>query len=339
MKLKTPVSLMVAIVLGLVTAYFGVQTMHNSNGRSSPMTRVLVAKRDMTPGYVIQADDLESKVFSIDGVPDKAMHETKDAVGRTVIANIVTGQTMIDGMMAPKGGAGGLAAIIPAGMRATTIDVSDSSAVAGLLTPGSRVDVIAMLQKGDQRIVKEIVENVQVQSLQRGISGYSTVNGVSTANESGPVKTVTLLVNPKQANSIELAKSGSGSRLTLTLRGQGDATTADGTISEHELAGIADTTQPVAEPPAPKEDVFANTPPPAEDKGRPVQILRGGTETFIYMKDKGPDEEAAKATPTTKTPAPKSAGQSTPPDQEPQTASGTTAPELHPRVEERSNIR
>ena len=138
-------------------------------------------------------------------------------------------------------------------------------------------------------------------------SGYSTVNGVSTAigNRSRSA-TVTLLVNPKQANSIELAKSGSGSRLTLTLRGQGDATTADGTISEHELAGIVDTTQPVVEPPAPKEDVFANTPPPPEDKGRPVQILRGGTETYIYMKDKGPDEEAAKATPPAKTtPEPK----------------------------------
>ena len=107
MKLKTPVSLMVAIVLGLITAYFGVETMHNNNGRSSPMTRVLIATKDMSPGYVIQADDLDSKVFSIDAVPDKAMHETKEAVGRTVIANIVTGQTMIDAMMAPKGGAGG----------------------------------------------------------------------------------------------------------------------------------------------------------------------------------------------------------------------------------------
>jgi pilus assembly protein CpaB len=339
MKLKTPVSLMVAVVLGLITAYFGVQTMHNSNNRTDPITRVLIAKRAMAPGYVVQPDDLDSAVVAVELVPDKAMHDAKEAVGRTVIANIVPGQTMVDAMMTPKNGASGLAAIIPAGMRAATIDVSDSSAVAGLLTPGSRVDVIAMLRKNDQNIVRAIVENVQVQSVQRSVSGYSTVNGVSTAMENGPVKTVTLLVDPRQANAIELAKSsGTGSRLTLTLRGQGDTSIADGTISEHELAGIVDTTQPVA-PPAPKEDVFADTPPPPpEDKGRPIQIIRNGKEELIYMKDK-PQEEATQTTSPARTPAPGGAGK-TPTDQEPQTASGTNPPaELHSRVEERTNIR
>jgi pilus assembly protein CpaB len=331
MKLKTPASLMVAIVLGLVTAYFGVQTMHNSNNHTSPVTKVLVAKRDMSPGYVIQPDDLGTEVVAINAVPEKAMHDSKDAVGRTVVAMIVSGQTMVDAMMSPKNGGSGLAAIIPAGMRAATIDVSDSSAVAGLLTPGCRVDVIATLRKNDQNMVKAIVQNVQVQSLQRGISGYSTQGGVSTAIETGPVKTVTLLVNPLQANSIELAKSsGAGSRLTLTLRGQGDTTTAEGSVSEHELAGIVDATQPVEQP---KPDVFADTPQP-EDKGRAVEILRGGKSETIYMKDK-PQEEAAKSnSPNNK--APKSA-KSVAPDAEPQTAAGTS--ELHSQKQERSNIR
>jgi len=332
MKLKTPVSLMVAIVLGLVTAYFGVQTLHNSKNQASPITKVLVAKKTLSPGAVIQADDVEAKVMSIEMVPESAMHDPKDVVGRTVIATIAKDGQIVDSMMAPRNGASGLAAIIPAGMRAATIDVSDSSAVAGLLTPGCRVDVIATLRKADQNIVKAIVENVQVQSLQRAISGYSTQGGVSTAVESGPVKTVTLLVSPKQANTIELAKSsGAGSRLTLTLRGQGDTTTADGTVSEHELAGIVDTTQPVEQP---KPDVFADT-PPVEDKGRAVEIIRSGKSETVYMKDKQ-EEEATKTTPSNNK-APRSA-KSVSPDAEPQTAAGTSEG-LHAQQQERSNIR
>jgi Flp pilus assembly protein CpaB len=223
-------------------------------------------------------------------------------------------------------------------MRAVAIDVSDSSAVAGMLSPGSKVDVIGTLKMGDQQVTKQIIENVEVQSIQRQVSGYSTQNGVSTALETGPVKSVMLLVTPKQASAVELANA-SGGHLRLTLRGNGDSTSVDGTMSENELKGIVETTKPVE---APVADVFENTPPP-EDKGRPVQLILGGKTTTVYMNDKTKEETANGtsdgsvngATPPTKS---NSAGKKTKPAEgEPQTASGK-AEQSPARTEERSNL-
>jgi len=266
---------------------------------------------------------------SVSLVPDKAMHDPKEAVGRTVIASVVNGQTMLEAMMAAKGAGSGLAALIRPGMRAVAIDVSDSSAVAGMLSAGSKVDVIGTLKRGDQQVTKQIIENVEVQSIQRQISGYSTQNGVSTALETGPVKSVMLLVTPKQASAIELANA-SGGHLRLTLRGNGDTTTADGTMSENELKGIDDTTKPAEQPVA---DVFEN--PPVEDKGRPVQLILGGKTTTVYMNDKNQEDAANGATPAGKPNA--AAKRTKPAEGEPQTASGKT--EQSPaRTEERSNF-
>jgi pilus assembly protein CpaB len=297
MKMKTSVSLMVALVLGLITAKVGLDVLKGYKGGSAPLTsKVVLAKKAMVPGYVVKAEDVDAQVVAVNLVPANALHDPKELVGRTVIATIVPGQPMLEAMLVAKDAGSGVAAVLKNGMRAVALEVTDSSSVAGMIDRGSRVDVVATLRRNDQTIAKAVVENVEVFSVQRGVSGYSRREGQTTAIENGPVKSVTLLVSPKQASAIDLAKAAGGTP-RLVLRGTGDATASDGQMSERELLGLPEeTTKPVEEV-ADTKDIFENVPLP-EDKGRPVEIIRGGSSSTVYLnekKEEGPDGEPASA--------------------------------------------
>jgi pilus assembly protein CpaB len=306
MKLKTSVSLMVALVLGLVTAKVGVDMLRKYGSGPASTVSVVMAKSDLEPGKVIGEQDVTLVDMPVALVPAKALRNTKDAVGRTVLSSLLTGSYVADNALAAKGAGSGLEAMVPKGMRAVTIDVSDSSSVANMLTPGVAVDVIATLRKNDTTLAKTIVENVKVQYIQRQKTGMSFRDGREVSSDNnGPIKTVTLLVTAKQAATIDLANS-MGGKPRLVLRGNADATALGegGSISENELLGLPDA--PKAEEPGPKpqqdDSTFANVPPASEpDNRRPVQIIRGGQESTIYYDKEGNGQEAGhETTPTTR---------------------------------------
>jgi Flp pilus assembly protein CpaB len=335
MKMKTSVSLMVALVLAGVTTKVGLDMMKKYRpGGVASLAKVVVATRDMEVGHVIADGDVELAEVPTGLVPAKAAKKVDEVVGRTVKAQLATGQAMFDGVLTPKGAGSGLQALVPKGMRMVTIDVSDSSAVAGMLVEGCRVDLIATLRKADTTIAKPVVENVKVQSLQRQQTGYSSKTG---AIMNGPVRSVTLLVTPKQAAAIELANA-SGSKPRLVLRGNSDDADADGEMNQYELLGEAPP-EPVVEkpePPKPDDSTFANVPPPEPvSKGRPVEIIRSGKSETIYYDDQNnpaKKEEGSAAPPNPK------GGTTGPASDEPRTASGK-APESSARTEARSVAR
>src|SRR3954470_12403587 len=128
MKWKTSVSFAVALVLGLITAKVGVDWMKNQRAGamgSGRAIKVVIAKKDFEAGHVLDTTDLAMRELPSDLVPATAFRQLADAVGRTVITPVVTGQTMFEGLVAAPGTAGGIQALIPPGMRAVTVDVSD----------------------------------------------------------------------------------------------------------------------------------------------------------------------------------------------------------------------
>src|SRR2546430_2574487 len=223
MKLKTSVTFMVAVVLALVTAKVGYDYMKKYGHGGVPAGRVVVAKSDMEPGYVIQATDVSLQEVPISMVTTRTLRDIKQVVGRTVISSVATNYPISEAVLAPPGAGSGMQAMIPKGMRLVTVDVSESSGVAGLITPGCMVDVIATLHDGDQSLATTVVQNVKVQFVQRGrtTSSSGRINATATP-DAGPVKTVSLLVTPDQAVKIELANSEGKPR--LILRGNSDET-------------------------------------------------------------------------------------------------------------------
>ena len=319
MKFKTSISLMVAVVLGLITAKVGLDLVNKSRGRGVPTVRLLVAAKDMEPGYVLHESDLAWMEVPASMAPEKALRDLKQATGRTVLATAAKNYPILETTLSAPGAGGGLQAMIPRGMRAIAVDVSDASSVAGLLTPGCYVDVISTLRKDDQIIAKPVAENVQVHSVLRGrVSGSSRNQNSAALDAQGPARTVTLLVTPQQAVAIELAQTSGKPR--LLMRGNSDTSSSgDVSVSQNELLGISD--EPLAPPPPLEPLPIAVEPPPpvAPEKivpedplanKREVQIIRGGGQKVekLYYDEAGKPQAQPPGEPVENNAAPAAAG-------------------------------
>ena len=71
------------------------------------------------------------------------MTKLEDALDRAVAIPMVMDEPVLDAKLSPKGSGRGLAALVPKGMPAVTIQTpSVASGVAGFILPGNRVDVL-----------------------------------------------------------------------------------------------------------------------------------------------------------------------------------------------------
>jgi pilus assembly protein CpaB len=304
--MKTSIMLLVALALGLVTAYVGwnIVASNRPHAENVKTVRLLVARHDLDPGKEIEADDVEAAVWPAETAPKGAFMNVKDLMGRTVVSLVPTSGPVLEGSLAPPGSPAGLQALVPEGMRAVTIEVNESSGVAGLLVQGARVDVISTLRRGEETVARTIVENVKVTAV-----GHRLVRDPRETGDNA-VRTVTLVMSPKNAEAIELASTNGRPR--LVLRGSADnSPTASPGVSLAELVGGVQNLP--ASAPAP--DAFGPAQQPVSDEGfamaqpasekspstrpasegnpsgfirRPVQIIRGGTESTIYYEMRVP---------------------------------------------------
>ncbi len=303
MRSKISIMLLIAVALGLVTAKVGWDLVTKKKvAAEMKMEKVVVAKRDLDAGTQVEPSDVMTVSWPAETVPKNAYTEVKDVVGRTVVGMVVANQPLLEGLMAPIDSPGGLQALVPEGMRAVTVEVNESSGVAGLLVPGARVDVIATLRDGQDTVAKTIVENVRVTAIGRRLVRDPR------DETSQAIRTVTLVMSPKDAEAIELASTYGRPR--LVLRGPADNTpTVSPGVSMSELVGSAAHPNSVdalagpgpTPPPAINDDAFGPpaTRPSVEFQSamlrRPVQLIRGGQESTVYYEVKNPNANGGSA--------------------------------------------
>src|ERR1035438_5284958 len=75
-------------------------------------------------------------------IPDGASSKVEDFVGRGVITEIYSKEPVSESRLAGKGAGGGLASMIPEGMRAFAVHVNEVVGLAGFVTAGMHVDVV-----------------------------------------------------------------------------------------------------------------------------------------------------------------------------------------------------
>ena len=122
-------------------------------------------------------------------------------VGRGVITPIFAKEPIIESRLAPKGAGGGLAAMIPPGMRAVPVRVNEVVGVAGFVVPGMRVDVLISGNRpnGDATLgtlTKTLLQNIEV--LSAGTDFKKDAEGKPVQ-----VQVVNLLVTPEQAETAQ----------------------------------------------------------------------------------------------------------------------------------------
>ena len=164
MNWKTWVPLIIAVILGLIAAKVGRDMLVNRKdaGPEGQLVRIVVAKRDISPGHTLEANDLTTAAFPPDSVPRGSFRQEKELSGRVALLQVVQGQPVLDSFLAMTGSGSGAQAIVPPGMRAVTVEVIVFSGVAVLLVPVCRVDVVSTLtdQQTKISIAMSIVQNV-----------------------------------------------------------------------------------------------------------------------------------------------------------------------------------
>lgn len=227
--------------------------------------KVLVANVDLPAGSFVKPEDMAWQKWPSDGINGAYLIEGQNdmnaVVGAVVRKGIVIGQPITEAMIARPGDRGFLAAVLAPGMRAMTIGVGNVAAVAGLIFPGDRVDILltqrlpkvkdGTVVEGEDstdqtpynpRTVETLFENVRILATNRRLNDLD--------HEPKDVDNITIEVTPKQAEMLTVIREVG--TLTLSLRGL--ATPAE--MPGAKVAGV-DSMNPAA----------ASTPVSADENG------------------------------------------------------------------------
>jgi len=221
------------IVLGVALAAGGVAAWLASGSRAPEPPKVeappplatidvLVAKNDLATGQVIGASDVGWQTWpALSAGAFIKKTERPDAaaqfVGAVVRAQVATGEPIRESRVVMAKVNGFMAAILPHGMRAVSLDVSPDTGAGGFILPNDHVDVIltrrdkaAEKATGVEQYTSEaILKNVRVLAVDQVIGekdGQKVVIG----------KTATIELDPRQAETLALSRQLG--TLSLALR-------------------------------------------------------------------------------------------------------------------------
>lgn len=270
-----------ALVLSVCASYLVYQAVGaRVNAAKSPQTvEVVAAARDLAVGTLVHEGDLKMADW-IGPLPKGALLKRDGFLNRGVIAPIYEGEAVTENRLSPKGAGGGLAATIPAGMRACAVKVNEVVGVAGFVVPGMRVDVlITGLPPGGNPLegarVRTLLQNIQV--LSAGTDFHKDQEG-----KPEQAQVVNLLVTPSQAEVLSLASNET--RIQLVLRNPMDTelSTPPGTILSNLFGGGAPAPLPVERARiAPQEPQPVSPRPVEAAAARPyvVEVANGAVHT------------------------------------------------------------
>jgi pilus assembly protein CpaB len=171
---------------------------------NAPKISVVVAARALPGGTVLKAKDVKLTRYA-GSEPMKGAFSTVDAViGKTVFTPVEESEPVTQARLANNGRLVGQT--IAQGMRAICVTVWESGGILSMLRAGHRVDVQAVSgQQGGESRIRTILQDIEVLA----------VNSQEPVQGRVPTPTVTLLVNPRDADQLALADSAVRIRLLL----------------------------------------------------------------------------------------------------------------------------
>ncbi|MGO8760635.1 MAG: Flp pilus assembly protein CpaB [Desulfobaccales bacterium] len=255
--------LLLAIAFATLASYMALGWLQRQAAVKPPVleksTLVVVAKNEVAPTSLLTEAQLKTEVWHQEKPPPGAFATLEQVLGRVTASSIMPGELVTENKLAPRGTVPGITALLSPNQRAMTVKVDEASGVAGFLTPGDRVDVVVIVDKGEydkDPLAKLLFQNLKVLG-----------TGQKLENRPGDkpqiVPTVTLEVTPEIGERLALAAQEG--RISLVLRGRGDQQLVETLgVDASKLFGKPRR----AVPPAPAPAAVA----PA---GRTVEMIRG----------------------------------------------------------------
>ena len=184
-----------------------------THGPKTASTRkALAVVRDLPIGTRIRKADLKTVELREQDLPKGAILQDKDAIDRALLYPVSANEPLTISKLASIGGAEGVPATIEPGMRAISVQISDTSGVAGLIQPNSRVDVL-FTRPGSmaEAVTSVILQNIKVLAIGRLVQVGQTLDPKAPR-----MPVATLLMSPEDAQKLELAKNQG--KISLSLR-------------------------------------------------------------------------------------------------------------------------
>jgi pilus assembly protein CpaB len=301
------VSLLFALVVS--TVFYTITNRGSApakQAQASDTKDLVVTTKPLAVGTTIKPGDVKTIRIPVEQFPKGAYAKVEEVLDRPIVSNILQDEPVMEGRLAARNSGAGLAPIIPVGMRAVTVRVTDVSAVAGFVMPGMRVDVLVTGRPptATDTITTTVLQNVMVLSSGTTIQPDARGQAMQAPN-------VTLLATPEQAEILTLA--GNEGRIQLVLRNGNDQdqkATNGKTISQlygfGRLPGSNGAPRNPDLPERPKRVwrpapviaaapvVRAPAPPPPPEQ---IVVIRGNQRSVETIKSGGPAADPSAAPP------------------------------------------
>jgi pilus assembly protein CpaB len=189
---------------------------------------ILVAKADLGMGQAVTPQDIAWQTWPTAAAGPSFIRKSEqpDAIqsltGSIARTPFVIGEPIREAKLIKSNGSGFMAAILPAGMRAVSTEISPETGAGGFILPNDRVDVLLSRRdkdvdkqgRGDSFSTETVLTNIRVLAIDQAIeekNGQKVVIG----------KTATLELTPRQTETLALSRQQG--TLSLALRSIVDA--------------------------------------------------------------------------------------------------------------------
>lgn len=160
MKKLVLIALIISIITGIAVFQFAASI---SNGPKEKTQTTVVAVKSIPKGTVILPEMVTTEEIPIDYVNALAVSNISDVTGRITKENIETNEQILTSRLSDANQDNdSLAYAIPSNFRAMTIQTDEVTGVAGFVSKGDRVDVLATMLSGGTASSQFIAENVEV---------------------------------------------------------------------------------------------------------------------------------------------------------------------------------
>jgi pilus assembly protein CpaB len=239
------VVLAIAIGAGGIAAYLASGSNDKPRPAQSvaqlPTVDILVAKSDIGLGRSVKPDDLQWQTWPAATASSSFISRAskadaiKEITGSIARSPFIAGEPIREQKLVKADGSGFMAAILPAGYRAISTEISPETGAGGFILPNDRVDVLLTKREknpngrgADVSSSEIVLSNVRVLAIDQAPKEKEGSNSLVG-------KTVTLELKPEQAET--LARSRQSGTLTLALRSIADVNAVENTDEQLNKRG------------------------------------------------------------------------------------------------------
>ena len=233
MNRQTLIAIAAAVVLGLVAVYLAntFLTAAQKQNEQAELTRVAVAAVPLAYGTEITPEKVRFASYPKSSLPPGSFADMNQLLPsgehRVALLPISPNEPILADKISGAGKNASLAFLLPDGMRAASVRISDVSAVTGFIQPNDSVDVLITRQFDNAQITDMLLQDIKVLAMGTATQG---ANGQPIA-----ARTATLEVDPLAAQKLALAQDTGSLSLVLRKPGQEQNSPYIETVSLNDL--------------------------------------------------------------------------------------------------------